>query len=184
LQQSFPCPKCGAQIAIGQNFCGACGQRFEYRCRHCGTPVGDSPGFCANCGGKLSHMPRSTQPAVKKALPSQVGHPVKMQTAMQTTGGHIGRYFIVVAVLFVLVVCIYLVGSSTQGSSSDWMGGYSFGGQSPASTPPANGGIDNQQKPTSEPKSDSPSYSVSNVIAATRNYSPTCQLLTQTRRTG
>jgi len=182
MQQSFPCPKCGVQIAIGQNFCGACGQRFEYRCKHCGTPIGDSSGFCTNCGGKLSHLPRPTQSAAKKAVSGHIARPVKMHSTMQRTAGHIGRYFIVAAVLFVLVVCIYVVGSSTQGNSSDWMGGYSFGGQSPPSTPPANSSTSNQQTPTSDPTSDSPVVSVSDVIAAARNYSPTCQLLT--RRTG
>ncbi len=182
MQQSFPCPKCGAQIAIGQNFCGACGQRFEYRCKHCGTPIADSSGFCTNCGGKLAHLPRPSQPVAKKVVTGHVARPVKMHSTMQSTAGHIGRYFIVVAVLFVLVVCIYVVGSSTQGSSSDWMGGYSFGGQSPPSTAPASSGTNNPQTPTSDPTSDSPVFSVNDVIAAARNYSPICQLLT--RRTG
>jgi len=183
LQQSFPCPKCGAQIAIGQSFCGVCGQRFEYRCRHCGTPISDSSGFCTSCGGKLSHLPRPAHPAAKKVELSHTVQSVKTpRAARQHSTGNMGPYLIVLAALIVLVGAVYFIGSSTQGNSSDWLGGYSFGGQAPPSTPPATSGVANPQVQKSDPVTSGPNYSVSEVISKARIYSPTCQVLT--RRTG
>lgn len=180
MQQSFPCPKCGAQIPVGQYFCGACGQRFEYRCRHCGTTVGDSSGFCTNCGGKLSSLPQRAQPAAKKTEHTYHRQEARLEHTAQRPIVHIGRYVIVVAVILFMVGIIYAVGSSSQGGSSNWLGGYSFEGKSPPSAPPVTDGIHNQQNP--KPVSDSPSYTASEVIAAASKISPDCRL--QTKRTG
>ena len=180
LQQSFPCPKCGAQIAVGQYFCGGCGQRFEYRCRHCGTAVSNSSGFCENCGGKLSHVPRQSHPAAKNIDQTYYRQEARVE---RTAAGHVGRYLIVVAVIFVMVGIIYAIGSSSQAGSSNWLGGYSFGGQSPPTTPPpsAVNVTDDQEKPEAT-TSDLPGYTTSEVIAAAKQFNPDCRL--QTRRTG
>ena len=180
MQQSFPCPKCGAQIALGQSFCGTCGQRFEYRCRHCGIAVADSTGFCINCGGKLSSLPSQTQPASHKAVPAHHRQTHKVEQTTQRPMAQIGRYMIVVAVIAFMVGIIYYIGSSTQVSSSSSLGGFSFGGQPPPSTPPATNGIPYQI--STEPESDLPSYTMSEVIEAAQKMSPQCRL--QTRRTG
>jgi hypothetical protein len=178
LHQTFPCPKCGAQIAIGQNFCGTCQQRFEYRCRHCGTTISNSSGFCTNCGGKLSHVPERTHPTAQKTAPP---HPRQTVVAHHEVrqASQIGRYLIMVAVIFVLVGVIYAIGSSTQGASSTWLGGYSFGGQSPPSTPPVTNGVDSQQTPAASPAPNLPGYTVGDVIAAARKFSPDCQMMTR-----
>jgi len=182
LQQSFPCPKCGVQISIGQSFCGTCGQRFEYRCRHCGTAVADSSGFCTSCGGKLSSVPLQTRlGATQKAVPAYHRQTHKVEHTMQRPIVQIGRYIIVVVVILFMVGIIYYVGSSTQVSSSNWLGGYSFGGQSPPSTPPVTDGIHTEQTP--EPATDSPSYTVNAVIDVATKMSPECRLQT-IRRTG
>jgi DNA-directed RNA polymerase subunit RPC12/RpoP len=170
LQQSFPCPKCGAQIPVGQYLCSTCGQRFEYRCRHCGNAIGTSSGFCTNCGGKLYHLAQHTH----------YKHAARVEHTVQQPVSQIGRYLIVVAIIFFLVGIIYAVGTSSQGDSSNWLGGYNFGGQSPPSTPPATDGTAGQQKP--KPVSDSPAYTIDQVIAAAKQLSPDCRL--QTRRTG
>jgi hypothetical protein len=179
LQQSFPCPKCGSQIPVGQLFCGACGQRFEYRCRHCGTVVGTSSGFCGNCGGKLQHLQQRTVHSINRAKQSYHGKAARAQNTERQPIGHIGRYLIVVAIIFFMIGIIYAIGSSTQGDSSNWLGGYNFGGQSPPSTPPVTDGTNEQQKP--KPVSDSPAYTMNEVIAAAQQLSPDCRL--QTRRT-
>ena len=180
MQQSFPCPKCGAQISVGQHFCSTCGQRFEYRCRHCGNTIGTSSGFCTNCGGKLHHLAHRTKPPANKA--EQIHHKkaARVEDTVRRPIGQIGRYLVVVAIIFFLVGIIYAVGTSSQGNSSTWLGGYIFGGQSPPSTPPATDGTDSQQKPKSV--SNSPVYTMNEVIAAAKKLSPDCRL--PSRRTG
>jgi predicted nucleic acid-binding Zn ribbon protein len=181
LQQSFPCPKCGNQIPVGQYFCSACGQRFEYRCHACGTPISGSSGFCSNCGKKLTNMPQHAPAPSIKSEPTHHRRAATMEHTPQHRVGAIGRYLIIVAVIFLMVGIVYAVGSSTQGDSSSWMSGYSFGGQAPPTTPPpATEGIVTQQDPKTAP--DSPSYTMSKVIELARQFSPDCRL--QTRRTG
>lgn len=170
MQQSFPCPKCGAQVAIGQLFCSICGQRFEYRCRHCNNTIADSSGFCTNCGGKLYHLAQHTHHR----------HAARIEHTVQQPRSQIGRYLIVVAIIFFLVGIIYALGTSSQGGSSNWLGGYNFSGQSPPSTPPVTNGTNGQQQ--SKPVLDSPGYTMDQVIAAAKKLSPDCRL--QTRRTG
>ena len=53
MQQIFPCPTCGAQNVIGQEFCQACGQRFEYNCPHCGAVVDSTLVNCPACRESL-----------------------------------------------------------------------------------------------------------------------------------
>jgi hypothetical protein len=184
LLQSFPCPKCGAQIPVGQHVCGICGQHFEYRCRHCGSGVGTASGFCTNCGGKLYHVAHHTVPLANKAEHIHHIKATRVEDTMRRPASQIGRYVIVVAIIFFLVGIIYAVGTSSQGNSSNWLGGYTFGGQSPPSSPPSSppvtSGTDVQQNP--KPVSDSPSYTVDQVLAAAKKLSPDCRL--ETRRTG
>jgi predicted RNA-binding Zn-ribbon protein involved in translation (DUF1610 family) len=171
LQQSFPCPKCGAQIAVGQLFCSGCGQRFEYRCRHCGDAVANSSGFCTSCGGKLYHHTQRTH----------YRQEAKVEYTVQQPANQFGRYIMVVAIIFFMVGIIYVVGTGSQGASSNWLGGYNFAGQSPPSVPPVI--IDNpDSEQPSEPASNSSSYTMDQVIAAAKQFSPSCRL--QTRRTG
>jgi hypothetical protein len=181
LQQSFQCPKCGSQIPVGQYFCGTCGQRFEYRCQACGTPISGSSGYCGNCGKRLSSIPKQAPtPSVKTGYPHHRQAP-GLESSKRHGIGPIGRYLIIVIVIFVMVGIIYAIGSSTQNNSSGWVGGYSFGGQSPPSTPPpATNGIVSQHD--TKPVSDSPSYTMNEVIDLASKFSPDCRL--QTRRTG
>jgi hypothetical protein len=79
-----------------------------------------------------------------------------------------------------MVGIIFAIGTSTQGDSSSWLGGYIFGGQSPPSTPPATDSTDGQLKPKSV--SNSPVYAMNEVIAAAKKLSPDCRL--PSRRTG
>lgn len=53
MQQSVACPKCGCQVAPGQQFCGGCGSRLESYCARCGAVVAAPSRFCGNCGAKL-----------------------------------------------------------------------------------------------------------------------------------
>ncbi len=53
MQQIFPCPTCGAQNFIGQEFCQVCGQRFQYHCPHCGVIVDATLVNCPGCRESL-----------------------------------------------------------------------------------------------------------------------------------
>ena len=52
-QQSATCPKCGAQIAPGQQFCGTCGSSLKSYCAACGSAITSPSRFCGNCGARL-----------------------------------------------------------------------------------------------------------------------------------
>ena len=49
------CKKCGAKVAIGDQFCTNCGTKFEEeaKCSKCGAPIGEGDAFCMNCGNKI-----------------------------------------------------------------------------------------------------------------------------------
>jgi len=61
--QMFECPRCSCQNDIGQRFCGACGQRFQYDCPRCHGIVDPASRFCPNCGVQLGWgIPQHTGP--------------------------------------------------------------------------------------------------------------------------
>jgi hypothetical protein len=126
-------------------------------------------------------LARHTKPLANKAKHIHHIKATRVEDTMRRPASQIGRYLIVVAIIFFMVGIIYAVGTSTQGNSSNWLGGgFSFGGQSPPSTPPVTNSTEVQQK--LKPISDSPSYTVNQVLAAAKKLSPDCRL--QTRRTG
>ena len=53
IQQGAACPKCGCQIAPGQQFCGGCGSSLVSYCAKCGVAVTGPSRFCGNCGTRL-----------------------------------------------------------------------------------------------------------------------------------
>jgi len=71
MQQSFPCPACGSQNAIGQQFCGTCGEKFQYNCPHCSGIVDSASRFCPNCGAELGW--RMQQEPEPKMPPMSLG---------------------------------------------------------------------------------------------------------------
>jgi len=50
------CPQCGTVAALGQAFCGKCGQRLV-RCGNCGVSNLSSSGYCHSCGRALAQQP-------------------------------------------------------------------------------------------------------------------------------
>jgi len=77
MQQTFTCPKCGAQNNVGQRFCVTCGQMFQYACLHCKNIADPASKFCPHCGGALPwHMWQQPQqlpqqPPPPASAPSQ-----------------------------------------------------------------------------------------------------------------
>jgi DNA-directed RNA polymerase subunit RPC12/RpoP len=179
LQQSFPCPKCGIQIPVGQKFCSACGEQFEYRCGHCGAAVKTPSGFCTNCGKKLHQQTKTpTEFSAKRVIETSQKEKTVQKTAISQPISQVGRYLILLVIIILIAAMLYAISTGPQGKPSNWFGGNSiFGGQSPPSTPPGA-----EIQPTPKPATDSPHYTTNQVIAAAKNLSPYCRL--HTRRTG
>jgi predicted nucleic acid-binding Zn ribbon protein len=180
LQRSFPCPKCGTQIPIGQKFCSTCGEQFDYRCGHCGAAIKTPSGFCTSCGKTLHQQTKPpTDFSAKRAIETSQKEKARQKTAMPPQPiSQVGRYLILLVVIILIVAILYAVSMGPQGESSNWFGGnFIFGGQSPPSTPP-----DTEIQPTPEPAIDSPRYTADQVIAVAKKLSPDCRL--PTRRTG
>ena len=179
MQQAFPCPKCGTPVPVGHRFCRTCGQQFEYRCRHCGAAVKSLSGFCTNCGGQLHQQTQPpTEPAAKEVVGTRREEKSRQVTAMPQSVGHVGRYLILVATIIFMGAILYIIGTGSQGETSNWFGGsFIFGGQSPPSTPP---NTDIQEEP--QPDSDLPKYTADQVISEAKKISPHCRL--STRQTG
>ena len=81
------CRNCGAEIAVEDKFCYACGAEVvagepaagsgERRCPSCGATVADDDGFCGSCGADVSSKTPpapETKPAPKPDDPST--HPL------------------------------------------------------------------------------------------------------------
>lgn len=178
LQPAFPCPKCGAQIPVGQQLCSTCGERFEYRCGHCGAVDETLSGFCTNCGGKLYKQTQLAKPSAKKVGRTRQEEKPKREKAIPQPISQAGRYLILIAIIVFVGAILYIIGTSPQVEISNWFGGsFIFGGQTPPSTPPI---TDTQQKP--KPASDLPRYTTDQVISAAKNLSPDCRA--PVKRTG
>jgi hypothetical protein len=178
LQPTFPCPKCGTQTPVGQKFCINCGQYFEYRCRHCGAVAETLSGFCTNCGGKLYQQKQPTKPPAKKARKTPKEEIPKKEKTIPQPVGQVGRYLILIVIIIFIGAILFAISTSPQGDLANWFGGsFTFGGKSPAPTPPT---TDAQQKPESGP--DLPRYTADQVIAIAKKANPHCRL--PTRRTG
>jgi predicted nucleic acid-binding Zn ribbon protein len=178
LQQSFPCPKCGTQIPVGQKFCSTCSEQFEYRCGHCGAAVKTSSKFCSNCGKKLHQQTKlPTEFLAKRVIGTGQKGKNEQKTAIPQPISQIGRYLILIASIIFIVAILYAISTGPQGERGSWFSGsFIFGGQSPPSTPP-----NTETQITPKPASDSPSYTTDQVIAMAKNSSPDCRL--RTRRT-
>jgi len=178
LQPAFPCPKCGAQIPVGQQFCSTCGERFEYRCGHCGAVAETLSGFCTNCGRKLYQQTQLAKPSAKKVRRTRQEEKPKRKKAIPQPIGQVSRYLILITIIIFIGAILYIIGTSPQGEMSNWLGGgFSFGGQSPPSTPPST-----DAQPTPKPAPDLPRYTTDQVIAASKNLSPDCRA--PAKRTG
>ncbi|MFC2050381.1 zinc ribbon domain-containing protein [Chloroflexota bacterium] len=178
LQPVFPCPKCGTQIPVGQKLCSNCGQHFEYRCRHCGAVAESLSGFCPNCGGKLYQQKQSVQTSAKKVRKTPKEEIPKRNREIPQPVAQVGRYLIIIVIIIFIGAILFTISTSPQGDLANWFGGsFTFGGKSPASTPPS---TDTQQKPESGP--DLPRYTTDQVIAIAKKASPYCRL--PSRRTG
>jgi len=72
VQQIFPCPTCGAQNLVGQEFCQSCGQKFQYNCPYCGAIVDSKFVNCPGCRESLNWpTPQKVRPFPKQPVEYQ-----------------------------------------------------------------------------------------------------------------
>jgi class 3 adenylate cyclase len=48
------CPRCGANVVLGKNFCGDCGGPLPLACKTCGSENPPGKRFCSDCGAALT----------------------------------------------------------------------------------------------------------------------------------
>jgi len=105
LAKEFPCPKCGTEIPVGQNFCTGCGERFEYKASGEGEPSEAPPTMSTMAG----------QPVWPPASPESHHRPTGFWAFLGTVGA-----ILCLGAVFLLVVIGSGAGSKASG------GGFSF----------------------------------------------------------
>jgi hypothetical protein len=112
MQQIFACPTCGAQNCVGQEFCQACGQRFQYNCPYCGAIVDSTLVNCPGCRQSLFWpTPQRVKPFPKQ-LAAQKGRGEGGEEEAKTKRksnpwltGCLG--LVIIAILFMVSYLIY-----------------------------------------------------------------------------
>ena len=67
------CENCGAALAPGMKFCGACGQPVQLGfCEHCGAKLTPGIRFCEACGSPVG-TPAPVQPVPRPPLAQPAG---------------------------------------------------------------------------------------------------------------
>mgnify|MGYP001362686148 CR=1 FL=1 len=55
-RQVLECGDCGAEVAVGANFCPSCGTNFDketFECAYCDAEVPTDANFCPSCGAEF-----------------------------------------------------------------------------------------------------------------------------------
>jgi hypothetical protein len=112
MQQIFACPTCGAQNCVGQEFCQACGQGFQYNCPYCGAIVDSTLVNCPGCRQSLFWptpqrvKPFPKQPAAQKGRGE--GGEEEAKTKRKSNPWLTGCLgLVIIAILFMLSYLIY-----------------------------------------------------------------------------
>lgn len=173
MQGTFPCPRCGAQISIGQRFCGACGERFEYRCARCGAIVEALSKFCRNCGGGLHRETQLTEPLLERFRRTyQEGQRAKQKKIFLLSTGWLSACLGCAAIMLCIGAIFCAIGTGSQGESSIGLdGGFIFQGTLSASAPPP--GMQADQKPVLV--TDLPRYTADEVTMLAKSFTPDCR---------
>lgn len=82
------CNNCGAELAVGAQFCPKCGEKVNetpQNCKHCGEPLEANSKFCAKCGMRTW---------IKESTPIQTAVVQKESSKGDYTGPKtVGAYF-------------------------------------------------------------------------------------------
>ena len=135
MQQTFPCTKCGAQNPVGQRFCGACGESFQYNCPCCSGLIDPAFRFCPNCRVQLGWGIQQ-QPGWIPQQPTWAPPARRSQPSSATP-------------ILVLVLIVLLVG---LGGVSYWAFGPSSPNSPPNSSLQSGSESESYWQPVSEPE--------------------------------
>ena len=124
MQQSFSCPDCGSGNAIGQRFCGGCGNKFQYNCPRCGGIIDPAFRFCPDCRTELG-WPEQQQaqplPVGQKTHhepPSTYGYERREPQRKETSSSPIGYLGLIVGIVLIAVGGIFAANSGFDRTSS------------------------------------------------------------------
>ncbi len=175
MQQMFSCPRCGAQIPVGQRGCRICGQWFEYRCAHCGVIAETLSEFCTGCGEGLCQQRQLMEP-----LP----HEARTYQGQQWAYGYGGEWpqirksnawlgpFIGAAAVICIMAILLASGMGSQGGASEGSDfGFVFEETPAASAPPAS--TEAEPEPVVVP--DLPQYTADEIVMLAASLSPDCR---------
>jgi hypothetical protein len=155
MQQIFPCPTCGAQNIVGQEFCQSCGQRFQYNCPYCGAIVDATLINCPGCRESLNWpTPQRVRPFPKQpaeyqkrgegGVAGEAGEEEKPKPKKKSNPWLTGCLgLLIIGILFMVAYLVY-----------DWISGQSSILPS-ASTLPLSSGSEIVFKPVQAPGFDS-----------------------------
>lgn len=156
MAKKFPCPKCGTEVPVGQNFCTGCGEKFEYR----------APGEAAPPQAPPAIIPTNAYPLMEPPAQHQ-GH-----SGLWIFLGTVGA-ILCIGVVFLLVA----MGSGTDSGASS--GGFSFKELLPGpSLPPPTikpAPEDVTVTGNTDEVTGSSRYSKEQVIAVAKRVSPECR---------
>lgn len=126
------CGACGSEHPVGAQYCPACGSSVAPppTCPACGAETSAEAKFCASCGVKLvgprpAPAPRTrTAPPAEKPAPNPVAAQAAALPAPRAPSSNIGsNVLLFVAILLVLLVCIYQLNKDAPKEISPFEGG-------------------------------------------------------------
>ena len=148
VPQIFLCHKCGAQNVVGQQFCQACGEKFQYNCPYCGVVVDPTMVTCPNCRKGLEWpTPQRVKAFPKTQTEAYRGYQEQPELEEEEAGKKpkqkkSGPWLIGCLGAIVLVICIliavYFIDASSQ--------------QAPPVIPPAVSGNQTKLEPMQAPE--------------------------------
>jgi len=111
MEEIFLCHKCGAQNAVGQQACQACGEKFQYKCPGCGSIVDATMINCPNCRGGLDWpTPLRVKAFPRKQADAQPAHERFQAGAPGARTGKKKRDPLLIGCL-ALIVIVILIGA-------------------------------------------------------------------------
>jgi len=174
----FPCPRCGAQIPVGEKACRTCGEWFEYRCAHCGAIAETLSEFCTSCGEGLCQQRQLMEPLPHEARTYQGqqraygygGEGPQIRKPNAWLGPFIGATATVICIVAILLAS----GMGSQGGAPEGPDvGFVFEETpaAPAPAPPA--GTEAELQPVVVP--DLPQYTADEIVILAASFSPDCR---------
>lgn len=160
MARKFPCPKCGTETPVGQNFCAGCGERFDYK--------------VAGAEQQPPALPSPVPPYSQPLMP-----PAPPELAPSHTGTWAFLSTVVTMLCIGAIIFLISIGSEPDGGVSN--GGFSFEQLLPGpSLPPVDIKLRPEETPepvnSGESTTETSRYSHDVVIAVAKKVSPECRV--------